>query len=185
MPRKLAGKTILLGVTGSVAAFKAVDLASKLVQDEANVVVLMTAAAVKFVTPLSFEAITRGPVVASLWEPGYSDIVESRHVSLAEKANLLLIAPATANVIAKLANGFADDILTCTALATRAPILLAPAMNDNMYAHPATQRNISALRERGCRFVGPQEGRLASGKVGLGRLADIPAIMDAVYEAVK
>ncbi len=185
MARKLGGKTILLGVTGSVAAFKAVDLASKLVQEEANVVVLMTASAMKFIVPLSFEAITRGPVVTSIWEPGYSEIVESRHISLAEKAHLLLIAPATANVIAKLANGLADDILTCTALATRAPILIAPAMNDHMYSHPATQRNIALLRERGCIFVGPQEGRLASGKVGLGRLADIPVIMDAVREAVK
>lgn len=185
MARNLAGKTILLGVTGSIAAFKAVGLTSKLVQEEATVVVLMTASAAKFVAPLSFEAITRGPVVSSLWAPGYSGMVESRHISLAEKAHLLLIAPATANVIAKLANGLCDDILTCTALATRAPILIAPAMNDNMYSHPATQRNVALLRERGCLFVGPKEGRLAGGKVGLGRLADIPDIMAAVREAIK
>jgi phosphopantothenoylcysteine decarboxylase / phosphopantothenate---cysteine ligase len=180
----MKGRTILLGVTGSIAAFKAVDLCSKLVQEGAEVVVLMTESATKFVTSLSFEAITRGTVVSTLWTPAYSAILESRHVSLAEKADLLLIAPATANIIAKMACGLADDILTCTALATRAPILIAPAMNDNMYSHPATQKNVAILRERGCRFVGPQEGRLASGKMGLGRLADIPAIMAAVRETL-
>ena len=185
MTGKLKGKTILLGVTGSIAAFKAVDLASKLAQEEAEVVVLMTKSATKFVRPISFEAVTRGPVVTSLWAPRYYEIVESRHVSLAERADLLLIAPASANVIAKMATGICNDILTCTALATRAPILIAPAMNDNMYAHPATQHNISLLRARGCVFVGPEKGRLASGKEGLGRLAEVSAIIEAARKAVK
>ena len=185
MTGKLKGKTILLGVTGSIAAFKAVDLASKLAQEEAEVVVLMTKSATRFVRPISFEAVTRGPVVASLWGPRYYEIIESRHVSLAERADLLLIAPASANVIAKMATGICNDILTCTALATRAPILIAPAMNDNMYSHPATQRNIALLRERGCAFIGPEKGRLASGKEGLGRLAEVSAIIEAARKAVK
>jgi phosphopantothenoylcysteine decarboxylase/phosphopantothenate--cysteine ligase len=185
MSKELAGKTVLLGVAGSIAAFKAVELASALVQEGAEVIVLMTRSATKFITPLSFEAITRRPVITSLWEGRYSEIAESRHVSLAERAHLLLIAPATAHVIARLAHGLCDDILTCTALAARAPVLLAPAMNDSMYSHAATQRNIAILRERGCHFVGPEEGRLASGKMGLGRLAAISAIMGAVREALK
>lgn len=177
-------KIVLLGVTGSIAAFKAPHIASALVKDGVEVITLMTESAMKFIMPLSFEAITRGPVVTSMWDARYADIPESRHISLADRADLLLIAPATANIIAKLALGIADDILSCTAMATPAPILIAPAMHDRMYKHPAVQRNIDMLRERGCSFIGPVEGRLADGHTGTGRLAEIDDILQAARETL-
>lgn len=185
MPAHQKGKTVLLGVTGSIAAFKAPLIASALVKDGVEVITLMTESAMKFIQPLSFEAITRGPVVTSMWDARYVDIPESRHISLADRADLLLIAPATANIIAKLALGIADDILSCTAMATPAPIIIAPAMHDRMYKHPAVQHNIDTLRKRKVSFIGPAEGRLADGKVGTGRLAEIDDIVQAALETLS
>lgn len=179
-----SGRTIVLGVTGSIAAYKAAALASHLAQRGAAVVTILTHSATRFVAPLTFEALTRRPVLTDLFGPRAPDVEESRHITLAESADALLVAPATANFIGKLANGIADDLLTCTAMATRAPVLIAPAMNHNMYTHPATQHNIQVLTERGCVFIGPEEGRLADGSVGLGRFADVDKIVDALCAAL-
>lgn len=165
----LQDKTIVLGITGSIAAYKAAELAGALVGAGAVVDVVMTEAAQKFISPLTMRAITHRPVAADMWEPPVN--FEIGHISLAEGADILLIAPATANIIAKLANGIADDLLSATAIATKAPIVIAPAMNDNMYSHSATQENIARLISRGISFVEPGFGRLASGKIGQGRLA--------------
>ena len=164
----LSDRQIVLGVTGSVAAYKAVDLASKLTQAGSNVHVIMTEAAQKFVSPLLFRSITGQAVFSDMWQ--LDDHVQ--HVQLGEGADLLIIAPATANTIAKLAQGVADNLLSVTALAARCPTLLAPAMDGGMYEHPATQENLSILKNRGVILAGPAEGRMASGLIGLGRMVD-------------
>ncbi len=166
----LNGKIILLGVTGSIAAFKAADLASRLTQAGAQVDVLLTAAAEKFVTPLTFQSVTgrRAYTDADLWG-GQAHIL---HVGLGRRADLLVIAPCTADTLAKLAHGAADNLLTITALAAGCPLLLAPAMDGGMFDHPATQENLSKLRERGAHVAGPAEGHLASGLSGRGRLLE-------------
>jgi phosphopantothenoylcysteine decarboxylase/phosphopantothenate--cysteine ligase len=171
----VAERNVVLGVTGSIAAYKAVDLASKLTQAGVAVHTVMTESATKLVGPASFRAITGHPVSTGMFELTNPFSIE--HVSLAELADLLLIAPATANVIAKIANGIADDLLTCTVLATRAPILVAPAMHTAMWENAATQRNVETLRERGIGFVGPAVGRLASGGHGTGRFAPVEEIL--------
>ncbi|MDO8531901.1 MAG: bifunctional phosphopantothenoylcysteine decarboxylase/phosphopantothenate--cysteine ligase CoaBC [Dehalococcoidia bacterium] len=171
----LAAQRIVLGVTGSVACYKAVDLASKLTQAGAVVDVILTRAAQEFVRPLAFRGITHQPVVTDLFDSGSELAVE--HVALAERANIVIVAPATANVIARMANGLADDALTCTILATRAPVVVAPAMDAYMYDNPATQENIKRLRERGVTIVGPAHGHLASGLTGIGRMAPVEEIM--------
>ena len=173
---------VVLGVTGSIAAYKAVDLASKLTQTGVAVHTVMTESATKLVGPASFRAITGRPVSTDMFELTSPHSIE--HVSLAEVADLLLIAPATANVIAKLACGIADDLLSCTALATRAPILVAPAMHSAMWENPATQANVKTLKGRGVSFVGPAEGRLASGGVGVGRFAPVPEILGEALRIV-
>lgn len=178
----LAGKHIVLGVSGSIAAYKAADLASKLVQARCLVSVIMTAAAREFMTPLTFRSLTHRPVVMDWFDPA-SDL-SIQHVALAEVADALVVAPATADVIAKLAQGLADDPLTGTALATRAPLVLAPAMDGNMYEHPAVQANIALLRGRGATIVGPDRGRMASGLVGAGRLASTEAIIAGIAQAL-
>lgn len=178
----LAGKHIVLGVSGSIAAYKAADLASKLVQARCLVSVIMTAAAREFMTPLTFRSLTHRPVVMDWFDPA-SDL-SIQHVALAEVADALVVAPATADVIAKLAQGLADDPLTGTALATRAPLVLAPAMDGNMYEHPAVQANIALLRGRGATIVGPDHGRMASGLVGAGRLASTEAIIAGIAQAL-
>ncbi len=170
MTYTLQGKTIALGVTGSIACYKAVDLASKLVQLNANVDVLMTRAALQFLTPLTFAAITHRPVVTSMFDPGSE--LSINHVAAAERADLVAVVPATANSLAKIASGMADDPVSATILATRAPILVAPAMDANMFDNPATQANVQLLRERGVYVAGPAEGRMASGLVGKGRLLE-------------
>lgn len=161
-------KKIVLGVTGSIACYKIVDLASKLTQAGALVDVIMTESAQKFVTPLAFRSVTGRPVFTDMW--ALDDHV--RHVGLGETADLLLIAPATANTMAKLALGLADNLLTVTALAARCPLVLAPAMDGGMYEHPATQANIETLTSRGVQLAGPAEGRMASGLTGLGRMLE-------------
>ncbi|MEE8174942.1 MAG: bifunctional phosphopantothenoylcysteine decarboxylase/phosphopantothenate--cysteine ligase CoaBC [Dehalococcoidia bacterium] len=178
----LKDKTVVLGVTGSIAAYKAADIASKLVQAGARVEVVMTRAATEFVTPLTFRSITARPIVTGMFDLASEFSIE--HVALAEAADLVLIAPATANIIAKLAAGIADDMLCCTVLATKAPIVLAPAMNVNMYHNPVTQENLAKLRSRGFSVVGPAYGRLASGEMGLGRLAEIREILESVRQVL-
>ncbi|HMM42235.1 MAG TPA: flavoprotein, partial [Thermomicrobiales bacterium] len=160
----LHDKRIVLGVTGGIAAYKAVDLASKLVQSGARVDVVMTAAATQFVTPLTFEAITKRRVHTGVFE-GWSE-AEKGHISLAEEADVLVVAPATANSIARLTLGLADDMLTVTHLAATprgTPVVVAPAMEHHMYCHPATQQHLETLRSRGALVVEPEHGRLASG----------------------
>jgi phosphopantothenoylcysteine decarboxylase/phosphopantothenate--cysteine ligase len=176
------GKTIVLGVTGSVAAYKAVELASKLTQEGAKVDVVMTRSAQEFVTPLTFRSVTQRPVVTEMFDLEAEFSIE--HVSLAERADLVVIAPATANTIAKIAIGIADDILGCTVLATKAPVIVSPAMNVNMYENRATQENIARLKERGFIFIGPSFGRLASGIMGLGRFVEIHDILGAIHQVL-
>ena len=166
----LDGKSVVLGVSGSIASYKAVDLASKLVQMNASVDVVMTPAAREFVTPLTFAAITHRAVVTSMFEP--QSELSINHVALAERADIVAVVPSTANTIARIAHGMADDPISATVLATRAPIMVAPAMDANMYDSPATQANVETLLERGIRVAGPAEGRLASGLVGKGRLLE-------------
>ena len=174
---KTPGRNIVLGVTGSIAAHRAIDLASQLTKDGFSVHVAMTADAQRFVTPLPFKTMSRHPVVTDLYdeEEGW----KPAHIELADNADLLLIAPATANVIAKLAHGLADDALTCIALAVRptAKILIAPAMNGKMWQHPTTQTNVATLKARGVEFVGPDEGLLSCGYEGVGRLAPLEQIL--------
>jgi phosphopantothenoylcysteine decarboxylase/phosphopantothenate--cysteine ligase len=166
----LKGRRILLGVTGSIAAYKAADLASRLTQAGAQVEVLLSGAAEEFVSPLTFQSVTgrRAYTDVDLWSTE-SHIL---HVGLAEYADLLVIAPATANTMAKLASGQADSLITITALASKCPVVLAPAMDANMFEHPATQSNVEVLTERGVNVVGPAQGRMASGQIGLGRMVE-------------
>ncbi len=170
----MKNKTIVLGVTGSIAAYKAAELASRFTKDGFRVDVIMTESAQRFISPLTFRNITGRPVVTTMWDTDSEFSVE--HVALAEAADVVLIAPATANIIAKIACGMADDMLSCTVLATRAPVVIAPAMNDNMWTNTVTQENAAKLLKRGFIFVGPAHGRLASGKLGLGRLTGLDEI---------
>jgi len=168
-------RNVVLGISGSIAAYKAVDLASKLTQAGVSVHVVMTRAATQLVGEASFRAITGHPVSTSTFELTNPHSIE--HISLAEAADVVLIAPATANAIAKIAHGIADDLLTCTALATRAPIVIAPAMHTAMWENAATQANVATLKARGIAFVGPAAGRLASGGFGAGRFAPVTEIL--------
>jgi phosphopantothenoylcysteine decarboxylase/phosphopantothenate--cysteine ligase len=168
-------KNILLGVTGSIAAYKAADLASKLTQAGARVQVILTQSAAQFVSPLTFQSVSGQPafVDADLW--GREGHI--RHIGLAHAAQLLVIAPATANTIGKLAHGLADNLLSVTALAAECPLIIAPAMDGGMYAHPATQANLETLRQRGVAIIGPAEGHLASGLTGPGRMVEPQEIL--------
>ena len=171
-----ATRNIVLGVTGSIAAYKAADLTSQLAQQGCEVHVVMTADALRFITPVAFKTLSRHPVVTDLYED--EEGWKPTHIKLADEADLLLIAPATANMMAKLTQGLADDALTCIALALnpKAGILLAPAMNGKMWLHPATQQNVATLKSRGAEFIGPEEGMLSCGYEGLGRLWPVDAI---------
>ncbi len=171
-------KTVVLGVTGSIAAYKAAELASKLTQAGAKVDVVMTKCATEFVTPLTFRSITHRPVATDMFaNPDEYDI---EHIALAERAEVVVIAPATANIMAKLAAGIADDMLCCTVLATKAPVVLAPAMNVHMWENAITQENLTKLRSRGFKIVEPGYGALACGETGKGRLADVEDILAAI-----
>lgn len=176
------GKKIILGVTGSIAAYKAVDLASLLTKAGCSVRVVMTADAQKFITPLCFKTLSRNPVVTNLYDE--SEGWKPAHIELADDADVLLIAPATANAIAKLAHGIADDALTCIALAlnTNARLVVAPAMNGKMWLHPATQANVATLKSRGAVLLGPEEGMLSCGYEGIGRLWPVAEIAPRVLE---
>jgi phosphopantothenoylcysteine decarboxylase len=173
---------IVLGISGSIAAYKAAELASQLVRQGHEVHAVMTRAASEFIAPLTLQTLTRHPVLVSLedekqsWKPG--------HIDLADRADLFLAAPATANLLGEFANGLAPDPLTSVylALPRATPVLIAPAMNGKMWLHPATQRNVETLKADGCRFVGPAEGLLACGYEGLGRLAEIAEILAVVAE---
>jgi phosphopantothenoylcysteine decarboxylase/phosphopantothenate--cysteine ligase len=178
----LRSKTIVLGVTGGIAAYKAAEIASQLTQAGAKVNVIMTEEAVQFISAVTFRALTGRPVVTEMFDLASEFSIE--HVSLAKAADIVVIAPATANIIAKLAAGIADEMLCCTVLATKAPVLIAPAMETNMYTNPITQENLSKLRARDFVIVGPATGWLASGKVGLGRLADINDIIGSVRQVL-
>ncbi|MBK8022747.1 MAG: bifunctional phosphopantothenoylcysteine decarboxylase/phosphopantothenate--cysteine ligase CoaBC [Chloroflexi bacterium] len=182
----LQGKRIVLGVTGSIACYKAVDLASKLTQAGAQVDTIMTDPAQKFVTPLTFQAVTGRSVYTSMWASASGTDLPTHiaHVGLAEGADLFAIIPATADTLARLAGGFASDLLSVTALAARCPILVAPAMDGGMYANLAVQANLATLRSRGVLVVEPEVGRFASGLVGQGRLPETPALLGAIRNAL-
>jgi len=174
----LLNKRILVGISGGIASYKAVELVSRLQQAGALVDVIMSERADEFVRPLTFSSLSHRAVYSDLWEP--SGRAAETHIALAEEAEILVVVPATANTIAKLAHGVADNMLTAVALATKAPVLLAPAMHQNMYTHPATQSNITLLQERGVFIVEPEVGRLASGEVGIGRLPDTSILLGAI-----
>jgi phosphopantothenoylcysteine synthetase/decarboxylase len=173
---------IILGVTGSIAAHKAADLASLLTKQKFDVRVVMTADAQRFITPLPFKTLTRHPVVTDLYDEDEGG--KPAHIELADAADVLLIAPATANVIAKLAHGIADDALTCIALALnpKAKLLIAPAMNGKMWLHPATRENVKILKSRGAEVIGPDEGMLSCGYEGIGRLWPVEKIAERVLQ---
>ena len=176
---------IILGVTGSIAAHKAADLASMLTKAKCDVRVVMTADAQKFIAPLPFKTLTRNPVVTDLYDE--DEGWKPTHIDLADSADLLLIAPATANVLAKMANGIADDALTCIALALnpKAKVLIAPAMNGKMWLHPATMSNVKTLKSRGAEFIGPDEGLLSCGYEGIGRLWPVERIAERSLALLK
>ena len=176
----LQDKRIILAVCGSIAVYKAVDLASKLTQAGAQVDVIMTAAARRFITPLTFQSVTGRPVHTDLWQADH----HIAHVGLAEGAALMVIAPATAHTIARLANGLADDLLTVTALAVSCPMMIAPAMDSGMYDHPATQANIETLQRRGLHLIEPEVGRFASGLSGKGRLPEPAALIGHIRRII-
>lgn len=174
----LKGKSVVLGVTGGIAVYKAVDVVSRLRKKGIEVNVVMTKNAQQFVSPVTFQAIANNPVVTDMFdEPKTWD---TEHISLAQKADVFLIAPATANIIGKMIGGIADDMLSTTVMATNAPVVVAPAMNTNMYLNPVVQRNIEALKELGVEFVEPASGRLACGDIGVGKLASPEDIVDYV-----
>lgn len=181
-PEDLSGKQIIVAVCGGIAAYKAADVVSKLVQLGAGVTVCMTDEAQKFVAPLTFEALSRGPV-----RTGTFDLVESsdpQHIALTERADLMLVAPATANIIAKVAHGLCDDLVSLMVCAAACPVVFAPAMNNRMWDNPITQENVAKLTRLGYRFIGPEEGWLACRNVGAGRLSEPQTILDEILKLV-
>jgi phosphopantothenoylcysteine decarboxylase/phosphopantothenate--cysteine ligase len=186
-PPRLAGYEVVVGVTGGIAAFKTAAVVSKLVQAGAGVTVVMTASARRFVGPLTFHALTGRPVHTSLWHAPAGGTMD--HLAIGERADLVVVAPATANIIGKLAGGIADDLLSTLLLGVACPLLLAPAMNPRMWHHPAVQRNVALLREWGgssagreysIAFIGPDAGRMACGDTGPGRMVEPEALLDAI-----
>jgi phosphopantothenoylcysteine decarboxylase/phosphopantothenate--cysteine ligase len=178
LPSQRDGKTIVVGVAASIAAYKAAEIVSQLRQRGHTIFVIMTQGAKNFITPLTLQTLSRNPVLENFSEE--NSFSPCNHIELADRADLLLIAPATANTIARLAHGFADDPLSAVALATRAPLLIAPAMNGKMWEHPATGDNVERLRSRGVEFIGPASGLLACGYEGAGRLVESSTIVDRV-----
>lgn len=175
-------KNVVIGVSGGIAVYKALDVVSKLKKHDINVHVIMTKSAQEFVTPLSFQSLSQNMVVKDMFEEPKA--FEIQHISLAKKADLLVVVPATANIIGKVANGIADDMLSTTIMATRAKVIFAPAMNTNMYTNPIVQDNISKLKGLGYEFINPASGRLACGDVGDGKLADTEAIVDYILSSL-
>ncbi|OHB72018.1 MAG: phosphopantothenoylcysteine decarboxylase [Planctomycetes bacterium RBG_16_43_13] len=179
----MKGKNVILGVTGSIAAYKAADIASALVQKGINVTVIMTASATKFITPFTLQTLTRNRVLCDQFD--IDSVIDPSHISLTDKNDLVLIAPATANFIGKVANGIADDALTSLMLAVKCPVLVAPAMNDRMYQNKAVQENMKKLKQFGYKFIDPEKGYLACGSYGDGRLANLGRIISAVQRELK
>lgn len=178
MEELLKNKMIVLGVSGSIAAYKAADITSQLVKLGADVHVVMTESATRFIAPLTLQTLSRNPVGADLWEEGQG--WQPGHIELADRADLLLVAPATANMIACFANGLAPDLLTSIYLATPAPVMIAPAMNGKMLNHPATRQNLKLLRERNHHIIEPDQGLLACGYEGKGKLSSVEKIIAPV-----
>lgn len=174
----LNGRNILLGVTGSIAVYKAVEIARRLTEDSANVTVVMTESACRFVSPITFEAVTGKPVYTNLFE-GYF-----RHINLVKESHLLIVAPASANTISKFACGIADNLLSTAYLVYEGPVLIAPAMNSRMYKKPVVQKNIKELAKSGIIFIGPESGKLACGEDGIGRMAEVSDIIESVKSAL-
>ncbi|WP_195947218.1 bifunctional phosphopantothenoylcysteine decarboxylase/phosphopantothenate--cysteine ligase CoaBC [Paraclostridium bifermentans] len=179
----LKDKTVVIGVCGGIAVYKACDLVSKLKKTGVNVHVIMTKSATEFVAPLTFQTLSQNYVVEDMFESPKTWDVE--HISLAKKADVFVLAPATANVIGKVANGIADDMLTTTIMATKAKVLIAPAMNTNMYENPVVQRNIQTLKDLDYKFVEPESGRLACGDIGSGKLASVDTIFNSIIELLE
>ncbi len=178
----LKRKNIILGVTGSIAAYKACELVRRLKDEGARVTCLMSKGATKFLTPLSLSALSGNPAATDLWD---ESLWKMAHLEFARSAHLILVAPASAQALARLAAGFSDDLIGATVLAAKAPVLIAPAMHEAMWLHPATQGNVAKLKSFGYRFVGPEKGPLARGDSGWGRLAEIPAILIQAKEILS
>lgn len=176
-------KEIILGVTGSVAVYKSLELISRLKAKDFNVTAVMTKEAQEFITPLSFQTLCENPVYTEMFVLPQEFALA--HVSLADKADLILVCPATASIIGKLASGICDDLLTCTVVSSKAPVVICPAMNDNMYKNKIVQENIAKLKKHGYRFVGPIQGRLACGRLGIGHLAPLKDIIQSVLTELK
>ena len=176
-------KNIVLGVTGSIAAYKAVEVVSSLVKHGNRVTVIMTSCAQRFVTPVTFQTISKNKVITDLFVD--SENYDPEHVALAEQADLIVVAPATANFIGKIASGIADDALTCTVMAARTPVIIAPAMNDSMYLNPIVQDNLKKLMKLGYKIIEPEKGRLCTGRVGIGRLASVEKIVEVINKELK
>ncbi|MCP4265730.1 MAG: phosphopantothenoylcysteine decarboxylase [Candidatus Brocadiaceae bacterium] len=176
-------KSIILGVTGSIAAFKAAFIVSKLKSRGYDITVIMTKASQNFVHPLTFRTLSQNKVVTDIFID--ESVYNPQHVSIAQNADIIVIAPATANIIGKLASGIADDALSSTVIASNVPVLIAPAMEENMFLNPITQRNIRALQGFGYKFIGPEEGRLASGRVGVGRMADVELVIQSITDELE
>jgi len=178
----LNGKKIILGITGGIAAYKAIELARLFIKSGASVWPVMTKASANFITPLTLQTVTGNPVARDMFDLTQESRIS--HIELAEKADIVVVAPATANIIGKVASGIADDLLTTVIMATRAPLLFAPAMNSNMYENKIVQANVERLKKNGCSFIGPEEGELACGYEGRGRLAPVEDIVDAAEECL-
>lgn len=176
-------KTVVLGITGSIAAYRACDIISALMKDSVDVHVILTKDGSQFITPMTLQTLSRNKVMTDMFE--LPEKWNPLHTSLADKADAVLIAPATANIIGKIAGGICDDLLSCVVLATRAPVLLAPAMNEKMYKHEIVQENIAKLKKIGYKFIGPVKGRLACGHTDIGHIADVNDIVSEVKRLLK
>lgn len=176
-------KKIIYGVTGSIAAFKAATIVSKLKCQGFDITVIMTKSSQNFINPLTFRTLSQNKVITDIFVE--DNEYDPKHVSIADKADIVVIAPATANIIGKLASGIADDALTSIVMASNAPVLIAPAMEERMYTNPITQRNIWVLQEVGYKFLGPEKGRLASGRTGVGRMADTEMIIQSIIDELE
>lgn len=175
-------RNIVVGITGSIAAYKSCEIVRELKKKKWNVKVIMSENATKFITPLTLEVLSQNKVYTDMFK---RESNEENHISLSEFASLILIAPATANIIGKISSGICDDLLTCTVFAFRGPVIVAPAMNENMWKNEIVQENVKKLREKGYVFIGPEIGELASGKEGIGRLAEIEKIVEKVEEVFE
>lgn len=182
MPANLKGKNVILGICAGIAIYKVCDLVRSLIKEEANVTCVMTEAATKFVTPLTFQSLSKNRVVVDMFDSSYFEI---EHISLAQKADVYVVVPATANTISKLANGMADNLVTSTAIATTAKVVVCPAMNHNMYHHKAVEKNIETLKSYGYEIVDAKPGLLACGVVGDGCLADNETILNVIIKELQ